>query len=127
MEEHIRTVVEYATRLVTERWPELVIGLALVGLWRWFMGHNLRTRIKTLETKAATPRIVIEAGGTYNHYESVDNLHYRIEGSAEVIQPKPRTGRTIPLQIDFAEGIAISDNSEATLIGPDSNVKMSEK
>ena len=78
---------------------------------------------KQLSANSPPVQISLAPGATYNHYESVDNLHYRIDGSAEVIQPKPKTGRVIPLKVEFPEAIGISDISEARLIGPDGKVK----
>lgn len=57
MEELIKTVSDYVSVLVVERWAEF-LGLAfMVALWRWWMGHKLRDRIAALEARLSGPYI----------------------------------------------------------------------
>ncbi len=51
MEQVIRPVVDYAVTLIVERWPEAILVVGMIGVWRWLMGHKLRNRIAALEAR----------------------------------------------------------------------------
>ena len=48
------TVIQYVTTLLLERGIELVLLLAMIGLWRWLSNRKLRDRIKVLEEAQTT-------------------------------------------------------------------------
>ena len=55
MEETLQAVVDWATRLAVERWPEIVAGGVLIALWRWFMGHKFQGQIDALRAGQSSP------------------------------------------------------------------------
>ena len=121
MEQALQDAADYGTRLLVERWAELAVLLVMIALWRWFTGHEFRKRIAALEDEENNPTIVIDEGGDVTVIHGDQHIHYYIDGPAEILQPK--TGRAIPLRVQFAPGIATGERFEARLIGPDGEVK----
>jgi len=80
METALDQISHWAGWLVKERWPEILVIVATLSVWRWWMGHKLRNRITTLETKQNTPpvspavngcNVTVEGGIhlTHNYYD----------------------------------------------------------
>lgn len=51
MEEAIKSVTDYVSALIADRWAEILTLGVLFALWRWWMGYKLRDRIAALEAK----------------------------------------------------------------------------
>ena len=52
------SVATWATALAVERWPEIAVGLAMLGVWRWLMGHKFQKRLEALERKQGSEQSV---------------------------------------------------------------------
>ena len=46
MGEISQTIAEYGAQLFVERWPEIAVLFAMLTIWRWFMGRDLRRKFQ---------------------------------------------------------------------------------
>ena len=51
MEEIIKTVLDYVSTLIIERWVEIAMVFTGAVIYRWWMGYKLRDRIVALEAQ----------------------------------------------------------------------------
>ena len=115
MEELIKTVSDYVSVLVVERWPEF-LGLAvMVALWRWWMGYKLRDRIAALEARLSAPYInqtfIYNAGtGTDD-----DERQLRVAIEAKTSQNLKETIRRLP-QMPLGDGHTYASLPDGTNI-----------
>ena len=55
MEDIINAWIDYGAILLKERWPEVIVALVMIGLWRWFMGHKFQQQIDDLRKDHQAP------------------------------------------------------------------------
>ena len=103
MEELVKSVLDYASALIVERWAELIAFGVMVTLWRWWMAHKLRDRIAALEEQDRTSGIsqVITVHGDVNIHDYGRQLRHAIE--AKTSQNLTETIRSLP-QIPLSDG-----------------------
>ena len=86
-----QSVAAWAITLAVERWPEIVIGIAMIAAWRWFMGHSFKKRIAALERQQAQPAGGLVVHGDIGDIKLITN-HYYPESRvyrAELESPRP--------------------------------------
>ena len=98
MEELVKSVLDYASALIVERWAELIAFGVMVTFWRWLMMHKLRDRIAKLEEQDRTSGIskVITVHGDVNIHNYNRQLLNAIEAKTvhnlkETIYRLPQT------------------------------------
>ena len=96
MEETVKSVLDYASALIVERWAELVVLGVMLALWRWWMGHKLRDRITALEAQRNSSSIsqVITVHGDFNTHDYGRQLRETIE--TKTTQSLKKTIRGLP-------------------------------
>ena len=97
-------VAHYFATLIDERWLEIAVGLSLLALWRWLMGHKLRNRIVALEAKERSSGInqviTIQGDVTQNY-----GRHLRDAIDAKTVQSLVETVRSLP-QVRLGDGVS---------------------
>lgn len=58
MEGFAAAVGAWAATFLVERWPEILVGVMLIGAWRWWMGHKFQRQIDALKAERGSPLIM---------------------------------------------------------------------
>ena len=96
MEETVKSILDYASAFIVERWVELIALGVMLTLWRWWMGHKLQDRITDLEAEHRSSGIsqVLTVHGDLNIHDAGNQLRAAIE--AKTSQNMRETIRRLP-------------------------------